>query len=145
MEINVQNWSEVRSLKRPELAMLTDDGLIQTCSAKNKKDAITAPSLPKLVRFDIGYVENYFLQHFYEILIQEFSSTPLVLPIEEPREAGSGETKCTDSKHLANVKETIVRTIDEFTRFLREQDASDPTTKAPLELYREYRKHKFGF
>lgn len=132
MEINVQHWTEVRSLKRPELAMLNANGLVQTCTAKKKSESIASPSLPKLVCFDRGYVKNFFLQYFYEILVQEALTA-----------AGDNlNDENEDEVELVTVKSIINEVIDEFTSYLEELSGEE-LAKDSLELYRSYRATAF--
>lgn len=135
MEIDIQHWTEVRSLKRPELTMLSKNGLIQTCTAKRKNDAIGAASLPKLVCFDRSYVENYFLQYFYEILVQEFLTASR---LSEPLEADANQ----DARKTVTVKSVIAEAIDGFVNYL-DEIPSDKLKEDSLELYRAYRKWVF--
>ena len=128
MEINVEHWTSVRSLKRPDLSMLRAEGLIQTCAAKGKADSISTPTLPKLVRFDRAYVENYFLQYFYEILVQEF--------LEGVIEEETGESE----EASANVADVLCAAITSFKCYLGKMPIDDLTAKKPLDAYRAFRK-----
>ena len=91
--------------------------------------------MPKLVYFNRSYVENFFLQYFYGILIQE------AIEAMCQKEQGEEQEELEKTPTTASV---LTDAITAFTDYLRTLSLDELAGQKPLEIYRVYRQATFN-